>query len=282
MQYRPRPNLPIEHLAQMKPVKYKTRDGLTIHGYLTVPKGVKAKNLPVVIHPHGGPWARDIWGYDPEVQFLANRGYAVFQPNFRASTGYGKEFFNAGKKQWGIGDAARHHRRRQVPHRRGYRRPGEGRHLRRLVRRLRDAGRPGLHARPVRLRHLLRRRLEHAHLAQVDPGVLGDGRGSSSTSGSAIPRIPRTWSGSEAVAALLGRPDHGSAARGPGRQRPARRTRPSPTRSSSRCATSAATSSTWSRRTRDTGSATRTTAWRCRSRWRSSSPSISADASRRT
>jgi len=102
LQYRPRPNLPTEHLAEMKPVKYKTRDGLTIHGYLTVPKGVKAKNLPVVIHPHGGPWARDMWGYNPEVQYLANRGYAVFQPNFRASTGYGKAFFNAGKKQWGF------------------------------------------------------------------------------------------------------------------------------------------------------------------------------------
>ncbi len=100
--YRPRPKLPIEHLAEMKPVKYKSRDGLTIHGYLTVPKGVKAKDLPVVIHPHGGPWARDMWGYDSYVQYLANRGYAVFQPNFRASTGYGKAFFNAGKKQWGF------------------------------------------------------------------------------------------------------------------------------------------------------------------------------------
>ena len=102
LQYRPRPNLPTEYLAEMKPVKYKTRDGLTVHGYLTVPKGVKAKNLPVVMHPHGGPWARDMWGYNPDVQYLANRGYAVFQPNFRASTGYGKAFFNAGKKQWGF------------------------------------------------------------------------------------------------------------------------------------------------------------------------------------
>ncbi len=102
LQYRPRPNLPTEHLAEMKPVKYKTRDGFTVHGYLTVPKGVKAKNLPVVMHPHGGPWARDMWGYNPEVQYMANRGYAVFQPNFRASTGYGKAFFNAGKKQWGF------------------------------------------------------------------------------------------------------------------------------------------------------------------------------------
>lgn len=100
--YRPRPELPVEHLAEMKPVSYKTRDGLTVHGYLTVPKGIKAKNLPVVVNPHGGPWARDMWGYNPEVQYLANRGYAVFQPNFRASTGYGKAFFNAGKQQWGF------------------------------------------------------------------------------------------------------------------------------------------------------------------------------------
>ena len=100
--YRPRPNLPVEHLAEMKPVSYTARDGLKIHGYLTVPKGVKARNLPVIVMPHGGPWHRDMWGYDPYVQFLANRGYAVFQPNFRASTGYGKAFFNAGKRQWGL------------------------------------------------------------------------------------------------------------------------------------------------------------------------------------
>lgn len=99
--YRPRPDLPSEHLANMKTIKYKTRDGLTIHGYLTIPKGIKAKNLPVIVNPHGGPWARDSWGYNPEAQFLANRGYAVFQMNFRSSTGYGKAFFNAGKKKWG-------------------------------------------------------------------------------------------------------------------------------------------------------------------------------------
>ncbi len=99
--YKPRPNLPSEYLAHMKPIQYKSRDGLTIHGYLTVPKGIKAKNLPVVVNPHGGPWARDSWGYNPEAQFLANRGYAVLQMNFRSSTGYGKAFFNAGKKKWG-------------------------------------------------------------------------------------------------------------------------------------------------------------------------------------
>ncbi len=88
-------------LAPMKPVEYKSRDGLTIHGYLTLPLGREAKNLPVVINPHGGPWARDTWGFNPEVQFLANRGYAVLQMNFRGSTGYGRKFWEASFKQWG-------------------------------------------------------------------------------------------------------------------------------------------------------------------------------------
>ena len=95
------PWLPASELADMKPVEYKSRDGLTIHGYLTLPKGVAAKNLPVVVNVHGGPWARDRWGFNPEVQFLANRGYAVFQPNFRGSTGYGRKFWEASFKQWG-------------------------------------------------------------------------------------------------------------------------------------------------------------------------------------
>jgi dipeptidyl aminopeptidase/acylaminoacyl peptidase len=88
-------------MAPMKAITYKTRDGLTIHGYLTLPKGVAATNLPVVINPHGGPWARDVWGYNREVQLLANRGYAVLQMNFRGSTGYGREFWQRSFKQWG-------------------------------------------------------------------------------------------------------------------------------------------------------------------------------------
>lgn len=90
-----------EHLADMKPVEYTARDGLTIHGYLTLPKGKEAENLPVVINPHGGPWARDYWGFNPEVQFMANRGYAVLQMNFRGSTGYGREFWEISFKEWG-------------------------------------------------------------------------------------------------------------------------------------------------------------------------------------
>ena len=89
------------NMAEMKPIKYQSRDGLIIHGYLTLPKGSNGKNLPVVVNPHGGPWARDTWGYRSEIQFLANRGFAVFQMNFRGSTGYGREFWERSFKEWG-------------------------------------------------------------------------------------------------------------------------------------------------------------------------------------
>lgn len=87
-------------LARMEPIEYKAKDGLTIHGYLTKPVGVEAKNLPTVLYVHGGPWARDSWGFNPVIQFLANRGYAVLQVNYRGSTGYGKAFLNAGNREW--------------------------------------------------------------------------------------------------------------------------------------------------------------------------------------
>jgi dipeptidyl aminopeptidase/acylaminoacyl peptidase len=95
-----RPALLNYQLAPMQPISYKARDGLEIHGYLTLPQGVAPKNLPTVLFVHGGPWGRDSWGYNADVQWLANRGYAVLQVNFRASTGYGKAFLNAGNKQW--------------------------------------------------------------------------------------------------------------------------------------------------------------------------------------
>lgn len=101
LQYRVRADLPRQHLAEMKAVRYKSSDGLEIPAYLTLPKGVPAKNLPVIILPHGGPWGRDYWGFNALAQFLANRGYAVLLPNFRASTGYGKKFLNAGNNEWG-------------------------------------------------------------------------------------------------------------------------------------------------------------------------------------
>ncbi|MEL6394322.1 MAG: alpha/beta fold hydrolase, partial [Bacteroidota bacterium] len=100
-QYRGRPNMPIDDLAPMQAVRYNSTDGLEIPAYLTLPKGVEAKDLPVIIMPHGGPWARDYWGYNPYHQFLANRGYAVLSPNFRGSTGFGKAFLDAGNGEWG-------------------------------------------------------------------------------------------------------------------------------------------------------------------------------------
>jgi dipeptidyl aminopeptidase/acylaminoacyl peptidase len=96
-----RPDLAAFTLAEMRPIAYESRDGLTIHGYLTAPPGVDPRALPLVLNVHGGPWHRDTWGYDPEAQWFANRGYACLQVNFRGSTGYGKAFLNAGNKEWG-------------------------------------------------------------------------------------------------------------------------------------------------------------------------------------
>jgi dipeptidyl aminopeptidase/acylaminoacyl peptidase len=101
LQYRIREKLNREYLAPMTAVRYKSSDGLEIPAYLTLPKGVPAKNLPAIVLPHGGPWGRDSWGYNSTAQFLANRGYAVLLPNFRASTGYGKKFLDGGNNQWG-------------------------------------------------------------------------------------------------------------------------------------------------------------------------------------
>lgn len=89
-------------MAPMKPISYSSSDGLTIHGYLTLPMSQNAQNLPLIVLPHGGPWSRDCWLFISPVQFLANRGYAVLQVNFRGSTGYGRKFCEAGYKQWGL------------------------------------------------------------------------------------------------------------------------------------------------------------------------------------
>ena len=96
-----RPELEEYRLAEMEPFSFTARDGLTVHGYLTFPPEVPRAGLPAVLNVHGGPWARDTWGYDPEAQWFANRGYVCVQVNFRGSTGYGKAFGNAGNKQWG-------------------------------------------------------------------------------------------------------------------------------------------------------------------------------------
>ncbi len=96
-----RPELDKYTLATMEPIQFKTRDGLTVHAYLTLPANSSGKNLPLVLNVHGGPWTRDGWGYDGEAQWLANRGYACLQVNYRGSTGYGKKFLNAGDREWG-------------------------------------------------------------------------------------------------------------------------------------------------------------------------------------
>ncbi|OEU68189.1 MAG: peptidase [Desulfovibrio sp. S3730MH75] len=95
------PWLDESRMSAMKPVSFTSRDGLTIHGYLSLPVNGPQKNLPVVLNPHGGPWARNHWGFNPETQFLTNRGIAVMQVNFRGSTGYGRSFWEKGFKQWG-------------------------------------------------------------------------------------------------------------------------------------------------------------------------------------
>jgi len=96
-----RPGLERYALARMEPFSFTARDGLTIHGYLTFPPGVERSGLPAVVNVHGGPWARDAWGFNPEAQWLANRGYLCVQVNFRGSTGYGKRFVSAGDREWG-------------------------------------------------------------------------------------------------------------------------------------------------------------------------------------
>ena len=99
--FRPRPWLTPEILVGVKPVDFPSRDGLTLHGYLTLPKGVEPRELPAVLVVHGGPWVRNSWGYDAESAFLANRGYAVLHINYRGSAGFGKAFINAGDREWG-------------------------------------------------------------------------------------------------------------------------------------------------------------------------------------
>ncbi len=96
-----KPDLKKYTLASMEPISFKSRDGLTIHGYITFPPKTENKNLPMVLNVHGGPWHRDTWGYNSEAQWFANRGYVCLQVNFRGSTGYGKNFLNAGDREWG-------------------------------------------------------------------------------------------------------------------------------------------------------------------------------------
>lgn len=103
-QYTARPKLKAleQHLVEMQPISFTSSDGLEIPAYLSLPADVDAKDLPAIVLVHGGPWARDNWGYNSFVQFLCNRGFAVIQPNFRGSSGFGKEFLDAGNMEWGL------------------------------------------------------------------------------------------------------------------------------------------------------------------------------------
>ena len=167
-----RPELNDYPLVPMEPFAFTARDGLTIHGYLSFPAGVERTDLPAVLVVHGGPWARDGWGLDPEAQWLANRGYLCVQVNFRGSSGYGKDFLNAGNREWGakmhddLLDAIDH----LVAQ--GIRRPRAGGDLRRVLRRVRRAGRCDVHARRLHVRDLDGRPVEPQHAHRVVPRVL--------------------------------------------------------------------------------------------------------------
>lgn len=99
--FHPRPELSQYPLATMEPFHFTARDGMVIHGYISFPAGQERKNLPLVLNVHGGPWVRDSWGFHPEAQWMANRGYICLQVNYRGSNGFGKAYLNAGNKEWG-------------------------------------------------------------------------------------------------------------------------------------------------------------------------------------
>jgi len=173
LQYRLREKIDRASLASMKPVRFKSSDGLEISGYLTLPKGLPAKGLPTLVFPHGGPWARDFWGFNPYAQFFANRGYAVLAMNFRGSTGYGKKFLNAGMAS-GPQDAGRCDLGREVSGGGRHRGSEADRHNWGILWRIHDAG--GVAFTPTciarRSTSLVR---QTCYSAGVDSGVLGGG-----------------------------------------------------------------------------------------------------------
>ena len=221
-QYQVFEKLPRQHLAEMKPIRYKSADGLEVPAYLTLPRGVAPKNLPTIIVPHGGPWARDQFGYSAMAQFFANRGYAVLQPNFRGSAGYGKKFLNAGNNEWGgkMQDDVTWGVKHLVSVR--HCQSQTSGHSRWVLWRVRDACGRGVHAGSVRRRRLHCRSVEPHDAARVHPAILGIGpqdiplaHGRSDDAGG-----QETTRAS--VAVVLRGEDQDAAARGPGRQRSAR------------------------------------------------------------
>ncbi len=178
--YVTRPELVGAPLQPMRPVEITSRDGLVQPSYLTLPaasapdaEGRPTKSVPMVLFPHGGPWARDVYGYNPFHQYLANRGYAVLSPNFRGSTGFGKAHLAAGYLEWGatmhddLLDAV------QWAVDQGITTGRPGRHHGRLIRRLLRAGGPGVHARDIRLRRRHRRAVQPEHPLDQHPRLLG-------------------------------------------------------------------------------------------------------------
>ena len=174
-----RPALAKAPLVPMQSLEIKARDGLTLVSYLSLPPGSDANGdgvpespVPMVLNVHGGPWGRDTYGFDNEHQWLANRGYAVLSVNFRASTGFGKSFVNAGNKEWAgkmhddLLDAIDWAVKQQGHHQ------GQGRHLRRLVWRIRHARGTHVHAGYFRLRRGYRRPEQSQHLVSQHPAVL--------------------------------------------------------------------------------------------------------------
>jgi dipeptidyl aminopeptidase/acylaminoacyl peptidase len=171
MLFTARPELEKYKLAKVQPIEYKARDGMTIYGYLTTPAGATAKNLPLVVLPHGGPWGRDLWGSDPYAQWLSNRGYAVMQPNFRGSTGYGKKYLNAGDRQW-AGDAYRSARCERLGSAEGDCGRAEGLYHGRQLRRIRNAGWRRFRTRRIRVRRGRCRSVEPQHAAENHSSLL--------------------------------------------------------------------------------------------------------------
>ena len=217
-----RPALAGAPLVAMTPVEIRARDGLTLVGYLSRPRGVKGP-VPLVLSVHGGPWGRDSFGFDPEHQWFANRGYAVLAVNFRGSTGFGKSFVNAGDREWAgkmhddLIDAIEWAVRREA-----ITTPDRIAIYGGIVRRLRDPRRPGLHADPVRLRRRHRRAVEPEDTARLDTallevvlrGVHAPGRRSAHPGGQEVARGP--------VAADARRRDRPAAADRARGERPAR------------------------------------------------------------
>ena len=171
-----RPELARYELAPMEPFSFTARDGLAVHGYATFPPGAGRVNLPMVLNVHGGPWARDAWGFNPEAQWLANRGYLCVQVNFRGSTGYGKAFVNAGDREWGarmqddLSDAVAYVTGGQASQH--WADPTGWPSTRRVIW-PRGTGRRGVHAGPVPLRRQHRRPVEPEDADRDHPAVLG-------------------------------------------------------------------------------------------------------------